>query len=134
MSLGCRPVPPLGGYARSLRETLLAHPHLLPLVAARPAVTPDTLRTVEQGVQLLARAGFPLGPALDALNALTVFVTGHTTSEVAVGPDAPLPDLTGLLRPGGIPAGFPLVVGISPPRAGGVTPSIRFRTVHRVSA
>jgi AcrR family transcriptional regulator len=84
----------LATYAHSLRATLLAHPHVLPLVAARPAVTPDTLRPVEQGLRMLVDAGFPLGRALDALNALSVFVIGHATSEVAVGTDSPTPDLT----------------------------------------
>lgn len=84
----------LAGYATSLRATLLAHPNLLPLVATRPAVTPDTLRTVEQGVRILVDAGFPLGRALDALNALSVFVIGHASSEVGIGADSPLPDLS----------------------------------------
>jgi AcrR family transcriptional regulator len=84
----------LAHHASSLRATLLAHPNVLPLVAARPAVTPDTLRAIEQGVRMLVDAGFPLGRALDALNALSVFVIGHATSEVAIGPDAPPPDLT----------------------------------------
>jgi AcrR family transcriptional regulator len=83
----------LATYAHSLRATLLAHPHVLPLVAARPGVTPDTLRPVEQGLRMLVDAGFPLGRALDALNALSVFVIGHATSEVAVGSDSPTPDL-----------------------------------------
>jgi pimeloyl-ACP methyl ester carboxylesterase len=42
---------------------------------------------------MLVDAGFPLGRGLDALNALSVFVVGHASSEVGVGTDAPLPDL-----------------------------------------
>ncbi|MFI9381604.1 TetR/AcrR family transcriptional regulator C-terminal domain-containing protein [Kutzneria sp. NPDC052558] len=84
----------LDDYARSLRSTLLAHPNVLPLVAARPAVTPETLRTVERGLRMLVDAGFPLGRALDALNALSVFVIGHATSEVHIDTDPALPDLT----------------------------------------
>jgi AcrR family transcriptional regulator len=95
----CAPFVPAGDwraglarYASSLRANLLAHPNLLPLVATRPAVTPDTLRTVEQGLRLLVDAGFPLGRALDALNALSVFVIGHATSEVGIG-ETEVPDL-----------------------------------------
>lgn len=84
----------LAAYAHSLRATLLAHPELLPLIASRPAVTPDTLRPVEQGVRMLVDAGFPLGHALDALNTLSIFAIGHATSEVAIGPESPTPDLT----------------------------------------
>jgi AcrR family transcriptional regulator len=84
----------LSAYAHSLRETLLSHPHVLPLVASRPAVTPDTLCFVEDGVRMLVDAGFPLGRALDAVNALSVFVIGHATSEVAIGEGSQLPDLS----------------------------------------
>jgi AcrR family transcriptional regulator len=73
----------LTGYARSLRATLLRHPGVALLVATRPAVTPETLRAAERGLTLLCAAGFPVGRALDALNALTLFVVAHAASEVA---------------------------------------------------
>ncbi|WP_433563366.1 TetR/AcrR family transcriptional regulator C-terminal domain-containing protein [Nocardia sp. CA-151230] len=73
-------------YARALRTALLAHPGALPLVATRPAVTPKTLHTAERGLKLLVEAGFDLGPALDALNALTLFVVAHANSEARTAP------------------------------------------------
>ncbi|MFE3192012.1 TetR/AcrR family transcriptional regulator C-terminal domain-containing protein [Nocardia sp. NPDC059240] len=76
----------LADYARALRKALLAHPGALPLVATRPAVTPATLRTAERGLAMLVQAGFELGPALDALNSLTLFVVAHANSEARIGP------------------------------------------------
>jgi hypothetical protein len=73
----------LTSYARSLRATLLRHPGAVLLVATRPAVTPETLRAAERGLTLLCDAGFPLGQALDTLNALTLFVIAHAASEVS---------------------------------------------------
>jgi AcrR family transcriptional regulator len=73
----------LADYARSLRATLLRHPGAALLVATRPAVTPATLRAAEQGLALLCGAGFPVGQALDALNALTLFTVAHAASEVS---------------------------------------------------
>jgi AcrR family transcriptional regulator len=76
----------LAGYARSLREALLRHPGAVPLVATRPAVTPATLRAAERGLALLCAAGFPVGRALDTVNALTLFVVAHATAEVSTAP------------------------------------------------
>jgi AcrR family transcriptional regulator len=73
----------LADYARSLRATLLRHPGAALLVATRPAVTPQTLRAAERGLALLCGAGFPLGQALDTLNALTLFAVAHAASEVS---------------------------------------------------
>ncbi|ARF56869.1 TetR/AcrR family transcriptional regulator C-terminal domain-containing protein [Streptomyces gilvosporeus] len=76
------------GYAASLRETLLRHPGVLPLAVTRPMATPAGLDAVERGLGALTGAGFPLGRALDAFNALSLFVVGHTAAEVGVGSDA----------------------------------------------
>ncbi|AJT65160.1 hypothetical protein T261_3492 [Streptomyces lydicus] len=78
----------LRGYAAELREALLRHPGVLPLVVTRPMVTPAGLDAVERGLGALTAAGFPLGRALDALNALSLFVVGHTAGEVGIGQDA----------------------------------------------
>ncbi|GAA2328709.1 TetR/AcrR family transcriptional regulator C-terminal domain-containing protein [Dactylosporangium salmoneum] len=72
-------------YAHDLRAALLRHPGILPAVV-RPAVTPATLDGVEAGLRVLTAAGFPLARAVDALNALTLFVLGHTAAEVAITP------------------------------------------------
>jgi AcrR family transcriptional regulator len=73
----------LADYARSLRATLLRHPGAAPIVATRPAVTPETLRAAERGLALLRGAGFPVGRALDTLNALTLFTVAHAAAEVS---------------------------------------------------
>jgi AcrR family transcriptional regulator len=78
----------LRAYAESLRTTLLKHPGLLPVIA-RPAVTPTTLDAVEAMLRELTAAGFPLGRALDTLNALTVLVIGHASAEAAIGEPGP---------------------------------------------
>lgn len=74
----------LRGYAHDLRAALLRHPALLPVVT-RPAVTGPTLDAVERALGVLTGAGFPLDRALHALNAVTVFVIGHASAEVAIG-------------------------------------------------
>ncbi|KAA0023276.1 TetR/AcrR family transcriptional regulator C-terminal domain-containing protein [Antrihabitans cavernicola] len=74
----------LTGFAASLRARLLRHPGIVPLAVTRPAATPEMLRTVEHGLAILHAAGFPVGRALDALNALTVFVVGHVASEIGI--------------------------------------------------
>ena len=71
----------LRGYAQTLRATLLGHPGVLPLFFTRPAVTPQTLQTVERGLSVLTDAGFPLPRALDMINVLSIFVVGHAMAE-----------------------------------------------------
>lgn len=79
----------LRAYADSLRTALLRHPGVLPLVTGRPAVTPATLDAVERGLRTLTSAGFALGPAVDSLNALSLFVVGHTAAEADARPAQP---------------------------------------------
>ena len=68
-------------YAETLRTTLLGHPGVLPLFFARPAVTPQTLKAVENGLRVLTEAGFALPKALDMINVLSIFVVGHAMAE-----------------------------------------------------
>ncbi|KAB7845033.1 TetR/AcrR family transcriptional regulator C-terminal domain-containing protein [Streptomyces mobaraensis] len=80
----------LRAYADALRATLLGHPGVLPLAAARPAATPAALDAVERGLRVLTSAGFPLGRALHALNSLTLLVVSHAAAECApADPDGP---------------------------------------------
>ncbi|MEU3353408.1 TetR/AcrR family transcriptional regulator C-terminal domain-containing protein [Streptomyces sp. NPDC037389] len=79
----------LRAYADSLRAALLRHPGVLPLITGRPAVTPATLDAVERGLRTLTSAGFALGPAVDTLNALSLFVVGHTAAEADARPSQP---------------------------------------------
>lgn len=91
--------PLLRAYADALRTTLLRHPGVLPLVTARPAVTPATLDAVERGLGTLTAAGFPLGRAVHALNSLSLLVVSHTAAEAsAMATDGPgsAPWLAGL--------------------------------------
>jgi AcrR family transcriptional regulator len=71
-------------FAGALRETLLRHPGVLPVIV-RPAVTPATLEVAEMALRALVDAGFPLGRAMDSINALTLFVVGHTAAEASIG-------------------------------------------------
>jgi AcrR family transcriptional regulator len=64
--------------ARSLRSTLRTHPHVLPLFATRPAVTPASLVYVEAVLGILHNAGFRPAFALNILQVLIAFVVGHT--------------------------------------------------------
>ena len=80
--------PLLRGYADSLRAALLGTPALVPLLLTRPAVTPATLAVVERGLAALVAAGFPLGRAVDAVNALTVLVLGHAAAEAGTSQGA----------------------------------------------
>jgi AcrR family transcriptional regulator len=70
-------------YAETLRATLLSHPGVLPLFFTRPAVTPQTLRAVENGLRVLTVAGFALTRALDMINTLSIFVVGHAMAETS---------------------------------------------------
>jgi AcrR family transcriptional regulator len=68
-------------YAQTLRATLLSHPGILPLFFTHPAVTPQTLQAVENGLRVLTGAGFELSRALDMINVLSIFVVGHAMAE-----------------------------------------------------
>src|SRR5580658_5044371 len=76
-------------YAETLRTTLLGHPGVLPLFFTRPAVTPQTLKAVEDGLRVLTEAGFALLRALDMINVLSIFVVGHAMAQLDVS-DLPL--------------------------------------------
>jgi AcrR family transcriptional regulator len=64
--------------ARALRATLHAHPHALPLFAARRAATPGSIAHLEAGLEVLRAAGFSARDALGAVQVLLAFVVGHT--------------------------------------------------------
>ncbi len=66
--------------ANELRAVLRSHPHVLPLFATRPAVTPASLAHVEAVLGILRGAGFPPGRALQILQVLMAFVVGHTVA------------------------------------------------------
>ncbi|MFG1947070.1 TetR/AcrR family transcriptional regulator [Nonomuraea sp. NPDC048826] len=99
----------LRGYADALLAALLAHPHLIPLVVTRPAVTPANLRAMESGLAFLRGAGFPPATALDMLYAVIGFVVGHAAIQVSSGPAGEFGQER--LLDGLDPAEFPLLAG-----------------------
>ncbi|WP_240777107.1 TetR/AcrR family transcriptional regulator C-terminal domain-containing protein [Nonomuraea basaltis] len=73
----------LRDYARSLLAALLAHPNVIPLVVSRPAMTSQNLHILENALQSLQAAGFPLSRALDMLYSVSGFVVGHAATFAA---------------------------------------------------
>jgi len=67
----------LRGFARAWLTGLQAHPHLLPVVLTRPAVTTQNLDLMESVLERLQHAGFDPGRGLDVLYAVTGFVVGQ---------------------------------------------------------
>ncbi|MFI8369648.1 TetR/AcrR family transcriptional regulator C-terminal domain-containing protein [Streptomyces sp. NPDC085466] len=78
----------LSAYAHALAAALAAHPHTVPLLLSRPAVTPRNLRTLDAVVGMLHEAGFPLPRTLDVLYSLTGFVVGHAAAQAGRVDDA----------------------------------------------
>jgi AcrR family transcriptional regulator len=72
--------------AHELRATLLAHPAMLTVLATRPVATPAAFRLLENGLAILRAQGVSLGRAMDVLNAVTMFVIGHTLAEAGQTP------------------------------------------------
>jgi TetR/AcrR family tetracycline transcriptional repressor len=62
---------------RSFRRVLLAHPHALPLIQTRPALSPEAFRPVEVSLATLRRAGFDEEGALKAHWLLVGYTLGH---------------------------------------------------------
>lgn len=91
--------------AEAFHATLLEHPAMLPLIATRPVASPAALRILEDGLALLRAQGVPLGRAMDILNAVMMFVVGHTLAEAA---DTPGHEDAGASEPPPVdPAQFP---------------------------
>ena len=78
----------LRAVARDYRALALAHPHVVPLLVARPMATPlalrplGTLRPLEDILTLLTRAGFSGPDALHIYRALFGFLHGHILNEL----------------------------------------------------
>jgi AcrR family transcriptional regulator len=66
---------------RSLRETARRHPAVMPLLFARPAVTPDAVRVVDAVYQALIDAGVPDGDVARVERLVSTFVLGYAISE-----------------------------------------------------
>lgn len=72
--------PVLRGLAHSLLATLLAHPHLVPVVLSRPATTPQVHGLLERLLGVLHEAGLPPGRALDLIYAVISLVLAHVAT------------------------------------------------------
>ena len=69
--------------ALALRAVLRAHPHVLPLFANRPAVTPASILHIEGALEVFHTAGMPMPYALGAFQVVVAFVVGHTIASYA---------------------------------------------------
>ena len=67
--------------ARSAREAAHRHPAVVPLLFARPAVTPEAILTVDAIYQALLDAGVPDGDVARIERLLSTFVLGYAISE-----------------------------------------------------
>jgi AcrR family transcriptional regulator len=67
--------------ARSARETARRHPAVMPLLFARPAVTPDAVRVVDAIYQALLDAGVPDDEVARVERLVSTLVIGYAISE-----------------------------------------------------
>ncbi|MBF6226042.1 TetR/AcrR family transcriptional regulator C-terminal domain-containing protein [Nocardia abscessus] len=78
----------LRALARDFRRLALAHPQVVPLLVTRPLATPlglrpyAVVRTLEDILQLLTRAGFSGADALHVYRAVFGFLYGHVLNEL----------------------------------------------------
>ncbi|WP_225732465.1 MULTISPECIES: TetR/AcrR family transcriptional regulator C-terminal domain-containing protein [unclassified Nocardia] len=72
--------------AHGFRATLLRHPAALGIIATRPVNSPGAFRILESGLAVLCDQGVELGRAMDILNAVMMFVIGHTLAEAGATP------------------------------------------------
>ncbi|NLG22379.1 MAG: TetR/AcrR family transcriptional regulator [Actinomycetales bacterium] len=72
-------------FAHDILQTLLDHPHLVPVVLSRPAATPPVHALLERALVPLRGAGFPPGRSLDLVYALIGFVVGHVATGGGAG-------------------------------------------------
>ncbi len=112
----------LRAVARGFRALALAHPHVVPLIVTRPLATPlglrapGTLKSLEDILALLTRAGFSGPDALHVYRALFGFLYGHVLNELQELVENP-DETDDLLRLGlhRLPiTQFPLLRGLAP--------------------
>lgn len=84
--LGARPWPEaLRAWAVSYRETLAAHPNLVPVAAHGPGRRPHALRMADAVYGALVEAGWPPREATQIGALMRYFVVGAATSSFAAG-------------------------------------------------
>jgi AcrR family transcriptional regulator len=69
--------------AQSARETARRHPAVMPLLFARPAVTPEAVRVVDAIYQVLLDAGVPEDEVARVERLVSTFVLGYVVSEIS---------------------------------------------------
>ncbi len=87
-------VPPLTGawpedfraVARAARTTVLAHPHVVPLLGTRPPVTQPTFALLEAITAILLEAGLSEEQAADGFDCLGRLIVGHALAEAGRPP------------------------------------------------
>jgi AcrR family transcriptional regulator len=83
----------LTGFARSLRDVLRRHPHVLVIIATRPAYAPSILGLADRALGVLRNSGFTDRDRdpLVAINAVRSFTIGHVLAEVGEPVGGPTP-------------------------------------------
>jgi hypothetical protein len=74
--------PRLERFARRYRQILIERPNLAPLIATRPARSPEALRHLAAGGAALMRAGFTLKQGFHIGNAVAMLVVGAALAEI----------------------------------------------------
>jgi TetR/AcrR family tetracycline transcriptional repressor len=87
----------LRGLAEGLRDALLEHPNVIPILASRPVRAPEALMPIMNAWMALEREGFSGDDARKAVIAVGVFTIGHVLGEASAEPTpyAGLPDRPG---------------------------------------
>ena len=67
---------------RALRHQLFEHPRLIPLLATRPAVTPNLLRLTDEALGWMVAAGLGPASAMQLLDCLVGYTVGKVQQEV----------------------------------------------------
>ena len=87
----------LRGLAEGLRDALLEHPNVIPILATRPVRAPEALMPIVSAWMALEREGFSGDDARKAVIAVGVFTIGHVLGEASAepAPSAGLPSRPG---------------------------------------
>ena len=85
--------PPTGAWdedlravARAARTTVLAHPHVVPLLGTRPPITQPAFALVEAITSILLEAGLSEERAADGFDCLGRLIVGHALAEAGRPP------------------------------------------------
>jgi AcrR family transcriptional regulator len=107
----------LGAIAQAARAVVTAHPWAAELVFARPAVTPDSVRTVDLLYTALLEAGVPAAEVPRLERMLSTVVIGFAASEAGgrFGPADDPRGFRGMLADGPLPGHAQLATALESP-------------------